>query len=377
MKRILFILILCVAVAIGLASGGATATAEAMLRPGYSGQIVHVVRWGDTVNGIADMYGTSPILIINANRLRNPNHLVVGARLTVPVHNYVSPGWTAPVPVVPVSAPAPAPAPGGCIPYTIQPGDSVAGIAAKFGVSQASLIQINNLINPNYIHAGVTIRVCDVVAAPPAQVVIVPAPQVVVQPVVIAPPPPPPPGPPPCNARYTVQRNDTLFSIATWYNTSVQSLRDANNLGADAIYVGQVLVVPCGVSTKPAPRPEPKPLPPQIIEHPKPDLRPAVCNPAVSLSYPRQGEHVSGIIDIVGTATIPNFQFYKVEYGQGVAPFNFVSIGDVVRNAKTGTTLVTWDTTTVPDGEYVLRLTAVENSGQFPTPCNVRIVVDN
>jgi len=372
MKRIWFGLILLVAVLAGLVSVGATASAESALRPGYAGDIVYVVRWGDTVSAIADRYGTSPVLIINANKLRNPNVLVVGARLVIPVKGYVSPGWTAPVPVANVQphATPPAPAPGDCIPYTTQPGDSTSSIAAKFGVSVESLIQVNNLINPSYIHAGVTIRVCDVAYTPPAQVVWQPAPQVVVQPVVVV---APPPGPPPvCLNNYVVRHGDSLVTIATWSGANMVHLRQMNNMANDNVWVGMVLRVPCGNGPPPPPPPKPEP-----VAYHHPNIQPAVCNPGVAVTFPRSHEYVHGIIDIVGTATINNFQFYKVEYGQGTVPFNFSSIGDVVSSQKTGTTLVTWDTTTVPNGEYTLRLTAVDKQGQFPQPCNVYIVVDN
>lgn len=363
MKRTWFKFIVVAAIMMALVGFGATATAETALRPGYMGDIVHVVRWGDTLTGIADRYGTSPVLIINANKLRNPNQLFAGQRLVVPVRGYVSPGHTAPKPQHPAPV-AQHPAPGGCIPYTIRPGDSTSSIAARFGVNELSLIQVNNLINPNYIHAGVTIRVCNVAHVPPAQVVWAPAPHVVVHPVVVG----PPPGPPACNRTYVVKRNDTLFSVATAYNTSVQHLRNLNNLASDYIYVGQTLQVPCGWAP---------PAHPAKVEPPAPTLAPAMCNPSVAVSYPRENEYVSGIINIVGTANIPNFQFYKVEYGQGEVPYHYSSIGEVMRVQKTGTTLVTWDTATVPNGVYLLRLTAVENSGQFPLPCDVRIVVDN
>ena len=379
MKRIVLRLGVALVVVLCLAFAVMSVSAETAQKPGFSGNVIHVVQWGDTVASIADRYGTSPILIINANHLRNPSQIRVGQRLVVPVKNYVSPGYS----------PAPAPAPvynpppvdGGCIPYTIQAGDSVASIAARFGVSQASLIQINNLINPNYIHAGVTIRVCNVVSAPPPVVVYQPVPQIVQPVVIVAPPPvivapppviaPPPPKPPACNTRYEVGRGDTLFGIAQYYGTTVQAIRNANGLPNDYLYVGQVLWVPCGDYYRPpVHRPEPKPKPPA------PSLSPAVCNPAVSISYPRQNETVGGIINIVGTARIPNFQFYKVEYGQGEVPFNWVSIGETVNVQRTGTTLATWDTGSVPPGVYQLRLTAVENTGQFPEPCTVRIIVD-
>ncbi|MFN8482652.1 MAG: LysM peptidoglycan-binding domain-containing protein [Anaerolineae bacterium] len=372
---------------VGLVGVSATATAESALRPGYSGSIVHVVRWGDTLSSIADRYGTSPILIINANGIRNPNHLVVGVRLVIPVKGYVAPAWTAPRPApLPAPIPGPAPAPGSCIPYTIQPGDSVSSIAARFGVSDASLIQVNNIINPNYIHAGVTIRVCDVAYTPPAQVVWQPAPQVVVQPVAVVAPPPPGPGPV-CTTRYIVGDGDTLDGIAARHGADMQRIRWMNNLPNDAVWVGMSISVPCGgppppgpCCDKPAPPPPPPPGPccdghPNYVK-PQP-LAPAVCNPSVAVTYPRENQTVHGVINIVGTANIENFQFYKLEYGAGDVPFKWVSIGTTHPDPLTGTHLGTWDTSTVPGGQYTLRLTAVNNQGQFPQPCDVNIVVDN
>lgn len=45
-------------------------------------------------------------------------------------------------------------------------------------------------------------------------------------------------------ATYTVQRGDSLFLIAKAFNTSVQKLREMNNLKKDALKVGQQLIVP-------------------------------------------------------------------------------------------------------------------------------------
>lgn len=376
-RRLMFIFVMAAAVVAGLVTVGATASAESMLKPGYSGQLIHVVQWGETLNSIADRYGTSPVVIMNANGIRDGRKLAVGHRLTVPVRNYVSPGHTAP-PAAPAPPPA-KPGAGSCVPYTIQPGDSVSSIAARFGVNPMSLIQINNIINPNYIHAGVTIRVCDVAYTPPAQVSWQPAPQVIVQPVIVVPPPPSapprppvvaPPAPPACTGSYTVKSGDTLSGIAAYYRTTVWQLRSSNGLTSYWLYVGQVLVVPCAA-------PPPPPPPPSHPGYHKPNVAPAVCNPAVSITQPLNNETIGGVIGVIGSATIPNFQFYKVEYGQGEVPFNWVSIGGVKKDAVTGTALTWWDTATVPNGVYILKLTTVDSQGQFPTPCNVRVVVEN
>ena len=43
--------------------------------------------------------------------------------------------------------------------YTIQPGDTLSGIAAKYGTSVSSLVALNGIANPDVIYAGQTIRV--------------------------------------------------------------------------------------------------------------------------------------------------------------------------------------------------------------------------
>lgn len=51
---------------------------------------------------------------------------------------------------------------------------------------------------------------------------------------------------------HTVEKGDTLYSIAHKYGTSVQALQQANNLSGDMIKIGQVLLLPWEDSVNPA-----------------------------------------------------------------------------------------------------------------------------
>jgi len=84
-------------------SVGAIASANGIWNPNciYAGQVlripcgyyppctwcggrVHVVRWGETLYGIARWYGSSMWAIANANGLANPNCIYAGQRLVIP-----------------------------------------------------------------------------------------------------------------------------------------------------------------------------------------------------------------------------------------------------------------------------------------------------
>jgi LysM repeat protein len=220
--------------------------------------------------------------------------------------------------------------------HVVRYGENLTMIAARYGVTVSAIVQANGLRNPNFVFVG--------------QRLVIP---------VYVPPPPPPPPLPGGRCTYVVRYGDNLTLIAMRYRTTVWWLMSASAIAnPNFIYVGQVLVVPC-------PKPPPPPPPP-----------PPVCNPAVSIASPRMNQHVRGILQIVGTASIPDFQFYKVEYGIGERPFQFTSINEVHRNPVSNSLLEVWNTDAYPAGVYILRLTAVDNRGQFPPPCDVRIIID-
>nr|WP_290665832.1 hypothetical protein [Ardenticatena sp.] len=134
--------------------------------------------------------------------------------------------------------------------------------------------------------------------------------------------------------------------------------------------IAQVLASPTPQAT-----PTPSPTPPAT---PTPQVVPPNCpNPGVRILSPGMNQSVSGNVAIIGTANIPNFQFYKVEFAPGEQPADsaWSVIGDVVRQPVENGVLATWPAGAFPAGTYWLRLTVVDITGNFPPPCAVRVIV--
>lgn len=126
--------------------------------------------------------------------------------------------------------------------YTVRYGDTLFSIAVRYGVSWVTLAQINGLSNPNLIYAGMTLALpCGYPPYPPR--------------------PPYPPTPCTNSTTYIVKPGDNLFRIALNFGTSVNALRDANNLWGKVLYAGTKLVIPCSNAT-PTPPPDSVPLQP-------------------------------------------------------------------------------------------------------------------
>lgn len=70
--------------------------------------------------------------------------------------------------------------------------------------------------------------------------------------------------PPPSQATYTVQRGDTLYSIARRFGTTVAALMELNGLTSSALSLGQVLKLP-GNAAAPKPEAQPKAAAPEAI----------------------------------------------------------------------------------------------------------------
>ncbi|TAH48380.1 MAG: LysM peptidoglycan-binding domain-containing protein [Chloroflexota bacterium] len=145
---------------------------------------------------------------------------------------------------------------------TVQRGEALYMIAARFRTTTAYLAALNNLFNPNYIYAGMVLKVpCAPQPWPQPQ----PQPQ---------PHPQPQPGPGICTY-YIVQRGDWLKTIAWRFGVSWQAIAQANGLhNANYIYAGQRLAIPCA---QPIPPVCPGCPPCQGCPPPVPPPQPPVC----------------------------------------------------------------------------------------------------
>ncbi len=96
------------------------------------------VRCGDTLSGIAVRYHTSVTALARLNGLWNPDRIYAGQVLCVS------------------AAPEPGPCPGPVagFNYVVRCGDTLSGIATRFGWSVSYLAQVNHIRNPDRIYAG-------------------------------------------------------------------------------------------------------------------------------------------------------------------------------------------------------------------------------
>ncbi|HET7010027.1 MAG TPA: LysM peptidoglycan-binding domain-containing protein, partial [Anaerolineales bacterium] len=142
------------------------------------------------------------------------------------------------------------------IQYKVVEGDQCLGLAAFFGVSVQSIVELNNLPATCPLSIG--------------QTLLIPQPTPTAQ-------PPPTETLSPAEATdaacekftYTVQDNDTLGAIAENYNVGIQAIMDYNGMPSEVVFSGQVLIIPlCQRLPTAGPSPTATPPPP----YPAPNL---------------------------------------------------------------------------------------------------------
>jgi len=106
------------------------------------------VQPGETLIDIATRFGTTLEALVRLNRLQNANLIFYDSTLNVPCVGDDAQSGAAP------SAPL-----GPSTEYEVQPGDSLSGIAARFGTTVEALTQLNGVEDPSLISYGSTLNV--------------------------------------------------------------------------------------------------------------------------------------------------------------------------------------------------------------------------
>ena len=165
--------------------------------------------------------------------------------------------------------------------HIVAAGETLYGIAARYGVPANALLDANNLRSAGQVRSGLRL----VVPAPPGQTGTV----------------------------HVVRSGETLGLIAARYGVKVADIILANNLkDANRIFSGQRLLIPVPDQRPPMPTPPPlltsTPLPaatatptPTLALTPEPPAAcPAGCE-AISIQYPTRGVTVTSPLTVTGT----------------------------------------------------------------------------
>ena len=157
--------------------------------------------------------------------------------------------------------------------YRVTAGDTVSGIAARYGLATASVLALNGLSWKSIIFPGQVLTLGSGSSVP--------------APVAAA---------PTTSSRYTIVRGDTIGQIAARFGVTTQSILTANGLGwSSIIYPGQTVAIP-GKTVAAAPAPvaivpvvEVTPIsPPASPSPPTPASQPAPTSPPAPTSQPAQ-----------------------------------------------------------------------------------------
>lgn len=130
-------------------TGGSGSTPAQTAAKGWSpvGNGCYQAQPGATLSGLAAALGTNYQNLATINHLKNANYIVVGQVICTSSNAPVSGGVT------------PKSVSGFRCTYTIQRGDTLSALAARYGVSVQQLASANGISNPNLIDVGQVIHV--------------------------------------------------------------------------------------------------------------------------------------------------------------------------------------------------------------------------
>jgi hypothetical protein len=92
----------------------------------------------------------------------------------------------------------------------------------------------------------------------------------------------------------------------------------------------------------------------------------------IAFTFPKNGDEISGAVELMGVVAVQNFGFYKYEYApQGSTSWLTIAGNEVIPDGSLGF----WDTSQLVPGDYRLRLVVTDNQGQVLPYCEVVVRV--
>lgn len=161
----------------------------------------YTVERGDTLWNIAKKFNTNVNEIKRLNNLKS-NILYVGQSLKVPEY-YKAKDTN--------------------ISYVVKKGDNLYSIARQYGINVSDLKKYNNL-------ASDVLSIGQIIEIPSSTSIVTPSEDDIINE----------------ENTYIVQRGDTLYSISKKYGVSIEDIKNANNLTSDILTVGNTIIIPIG-----------------------------------------------------------------------------------------------------------------------------------
>ena len=95
----------------------------------------------------------------------------------------------------------------------------------------------------------------------------------------------------------------------------------------------------------------------------------------IMITSPKSGDVVNAVVDLIGTADVPNFGFYKYEIAlAGTQNWKTISAN---REPKKDGKLGSLNTLSLSNGDYFLRLVITDNVGASIEPCVIAVRILN
>jgi hypothetical protein len=105
-------------------------------------------------------------------------------------------------------------------------------------------------------------------------------------------------------------------------------------------------------------------------------IDPAACVPEeIFISAPQSGDTISGVVEVSGTVDVPDFGFYKFEVARADEAL-WLTVQAGRTTVREGVLVESWDTSRLPEGNYVLQLVVTNNAGEELPPCRIPVRIE-